>query len=79
LGVHDTEKYFAIKELLGIPQDEPIFILRAQDKFSVETVEAYGEITCNFCSESFDDGITSVATIFRKWQTDHPDKVKVPD
>lgn len=31
MGVHDLSVYPQVKELLGIPADEPIFILRAQD------------------------------------------------
>ena len=35
MGVHqDKEIYTKIKQLLDIPEDEPIFIIRAQDQFS---------------------------------------------
>jgi hypothetical protein len=31
MGVHDVDATQECKKLLGIPEDEPIFILRAQD------------------------------------------------
>jgi hypothetical protein len=40
MGVHDVDKYPEIKRLLGIPEDEPIFIFRAQD-FLMEDVVRY--------------------------------------
>lgn len=41
MGVHDTDKYPAIKSLLGIPEDEPIFILRGQDALAADTIHHY--------------------------------------
>lgn len=43
MGVHvDAEVYEQVKALLGIPADEPIFILRAQDEFSESLISKYG-------------------------------------
>jgi hypothetical protein len=44
MGVHaDTETYKHVKALLGIPEHEPIFILRAQDELSETTISKYGQ------------------------------------
>jgi hypothetical protein len=40
MSVHDAD-YSKVKKLLGIPEDEPIFILRAQDKHAPWAVEDY--------------------------------------
>lgn len=79
MGVHDLDKYPEVKRLLGIPEDEPIFILRAQDKFSTETVAAYADIVFDEVSTDFNDGMDENEKQFREWQSANKDKVKIPD
>lgn len=43
MSVHDTDKYAEVKRILEIPEDEPIFILRSQDRFAPLAVEDYAE------------------------------------
>lgn len=44
MGVHNEAVYPEVKRLLGIPEDEPIFIIRAQDVLSADAIEGYREL-----------------------------------
>jgi hypothetical protein len=80
MGVHKTEVYPEIKKLLDIPEDEPIFILRAQDKAALPTLIDYeDEADHKGASDEFYNSLEPIYEDFRKWQADNPDKVKVPD
>lgn len=80
MGVHDKEVYPEIKRLLGIPEDEPIFILRSTDKVAPKIVESAGiNYSGAGCSREFIDGVYACGDEMREWQQAHPDAVKVPD
>lgn len=80
MGVHDTDKYPEIKSLLGIPEDEPIFIIRAKDKVAVDAIQTYGVLAFAVgASQEFVDGVNTCAAQFQVWQNEHTDIVKVPD
>ena len=63
-----------------IPDDEPVFLIRAQD-------ENFSEVVRYWCTLSLKSGVdpdmVSVANIHAnagdQWQEDNPDRVKVPD
>lgn len=91
MSVHDKDKYAAVKELLGIPADEPIFILRAQDQIAEDSISHYA---MNYRKEAqkrnddrkltpeqrkFQRDIHAVADNFLDWQDAHEDRVKFPD
>lgn len=84
MGVHDAD-YSKIKAALGIPEDEPIFVLRAQDKLSVPTISRYKnhalqiEVTDQRPSDEWFEQMDGVLTEFANWQREHRDLVKVPD
>lgn len=85
-GVHeDNDTYYQIKSLLGIPPDEPIFIIRAQDKFSIEAIKSYlshvlwGARENRDRVDSWSANVASVINDFMQWQHNNEDKVKVPD
>lgn len=66
-------------ELKDIPTDEPVFILRGQDRLSVETLSDY-------CRSLELHGIMSVRIRakealqqFRDWQEANPGRVNYPD
>jgi len=44
MGVHDYKEYPVIRGLLDIPEDEPIFILRAQDVLYPAVLAAYEQL-----------------------------------
>lgn len=79
MGVHDGD-YLAVKQALGIPPDEPIFVIRAQDNLSIEAIRHY-EIAASFmgCDLAFLRGLFEVRLEFAKWQETNRSKMKVPD
>jgi hypothetical protein len=87
MGVHEKEAYSHVKRCLGIPQDEPIFVLRAQDKLSPEVLAFYKQRyyeTTRF--DEIDDDysrwladVGSKRSDFVNWQRDNREKVKRPD
>lgn len=81
----DAQTLLRVKEILGIPLDEPIFVLRAQDRFSIEALGDYlldatekqpisREGLAEWCQQVMD-----VRTEFVNWQRENREKVKVPD
>lgn len=80
MGVHDTDKYAEIKSLLGIPADEPIFILRGQDKAASETIDDYLlNAEDEGADEEFLSGVEKCRTEFEHFKTQNLDRMKVPD
>lgn len=94
MGVQDIGKYPTVKRMFGVPADEPLFILRAQDRLSTPTIalyeclyaeaqaSLYGESGVSTRSEAvstFDDHLMAVVSNFRRWQLKNADKVKMPD
>lgn len=81
MGVHDLSVYPEVKKLLGIPEDEPIFILRAQDKFSVAAVSDYygraGMQEHNRPSLDWFENGNGVIEEFGEWQ--QTNNTKIPD
>lgn len=63
-----------------IPADEPVFILRAQDAYTVDTIENYLQICgANNCSPHHLSAILNAQTRFREWQRANEVSVKQPD
>lgn len=90
MGVHDTDTYPEIKMLLGIPVDEPIFILRSQDRLFRPMLNVYEGFYVTFTGigTSEGDGMTTeqwqfaenvldIAEEARQWQKTHA--TKIPD
>lgn len=85
MSVHDTGKITQVKELLGIPADEPIFILRAQDKLTYPTLTRY----MNYADAIEDsderplvDWYTRLAndvSQFAEFAATKPERMKLPD
>jgi hypothetical protein len=79
LKEQSRENELKIKELLGVPPDEPIFVLRAQDQFAPQAIDDYRfNVEGDAGSEWFHD-VGSIRNDFINWQRDNRDKVKVPD
>lgn len=88
MSVHRSkEVYSHIKQLLDIPDDEPIFILRAQDKFAIKLLQMYRNLVRDGVKpknrdSKFNDWFENIGSIivhFVHWQKNNRDKVKVPD
>jgi hypothetical protein len=70
----------AIEYLKKIPEDEPVFVLRAQDKTSTHVVfmwAACAELAGT--PEEKVEGACFQALSMSQWQKANKDKVKVPD
>lgn len=73
------EKYGKLK-IGNIPDDEPVFVLRAQDVVAMNTLENYAhQAEVMGAKKSFVKDVLAVRDSFQKWQDDNDDKVKVPD
>jgi hypothetical protein len=80
MGVHKTEVYPEIKALLGIPEDEPIFILRAKDNASVSTLSHYENTAAALgSSDEFCIDVSVCTDNFENWRDKNRGKTKVPD
>lgn len=80
MGVHDTQHYGEIKRLLNIPEDEPIFIIRAQDNISVSAIDDYMDLSERPGNDpTFMDDLRKVRNEFADWQIKNSDKVKQAD
>lgn len=84
VGVHATDRYSEIKSMLGIPDSEPIFILRGQDKLAAETVNEYRYFAEDARDElsNADEWLTEIADTvaeFSQFARKNPDKMKFPD
>ncbi len=67
-------------EIEGIPADEPVFVLRAQDRLSTPILIRYQNMaTVGECSDEFIKGIDQAFSNFADWQIENKDKVKTPD
>lgn len=62
------------------PADEPLFLLRGQDKAAPAAVRCYRDHARTAgAGSSLRIGVASAAEAMRKWQRSHPERVKVPD
>jgi hypothetical protein len=65
---------------LTFPADEPLFLLRAQDKAALNTLACYlPEARDADASEDYIAAAGKVYDAFKTWRCEHPDRVKVPD
>jgi hypothetical protein len=67
-------------EPLTFPADEPLFLLRGQDRVAWASVEHYA-VHCDVQRVDPDHASAAhdAADTFHEWQAEHPDRVKVPD
>lgn len=81
MGVHaDPEIYTTVREFLGIPEDEPIFILRAQDKIAYDTIYFYSGLAANIgCDPTFLEGIRQIYNKFSHFSVENSERMKRPD
>ena len=61
-------------EIPGIPDGEPVFILRAQDRLAEKTVQIY-QILAESHGSPLSGGLDKVVETFRRW----PGLKKMPD
>lgn len=67
-------------DIEGIPDDEPIFILRAQDKAAPQTINQYAENAIRAGSPTEHAAAARrVSSTMREWQQENEEKVKAGD
>lgn len=66
--------------LAAIPEDEPIFVLRAQDKAASRAIRAWIDAAASLGADKDKvAGVRCTLFAFVEWQTANPTRVKVPD
>jgi hypothetical protein len=71
---------YGFVEISGIPDDEPVFILRAQDQLALSTITYYSETASRLnCPGEFAEGLDRVHSEFHSWQLKNKERVKMPD
>ncbi len=83
MGVHDANMD-AIRDELGIEDDEPLFILRGQDHFIVPAVARYRNLVAQTegdarPSEEWFARLDGDVQRIAEWQRANPDRIKIPD
>lgn len=74
-----SEKYGQI-DILGIPDDEPVFIIRAKDALAVPATQDYlHRAVKSNCNEEFVTRTGQSIELIAEWQNANQDRVKVPD
>jgi hypothetical protein len=63
-----------------IPDDEPVFVIRAADMLAPGAVRAYMNLARDQgLLPEYVDSIRQAYEVMAAWQVAHPDRVKVPD
>lgn len=74
------DRKYGFIDIPGIPDDEPIFIIRAKDKSAPQAVEQYANTAIvNGSPAEHGAAARQVASNMREWQQENPDKVKAGD
>lgn len=64
----------------GVPDDEPVFVIRAQDETAIDTLGDYQDNAERAgASQQFVDGVADVIAGFRVWQDANHERVHTPD
>lgn len=61
-----------------IPDDEPLFLLRARDGFALAAIHAYQEACDGVCNDLHLAGVQQVRERFCQFAAEHPERMKQP-
>jgi hypothetical protein len=84
VSVHDAN-YRKLKKELGIPEDEPIFILRAKDRLALPVITRYTNSARQIesakvrPSDEWFEQMGEVERQFADFASAHPSQMKIPD
>ena len=63
----------------AIPEDEPLFLLRARDRLAFDAIRHYYLLSvADQCREDHKESLLQTIARFSKWQDDNPGRVKQP-
>lgn len=78
-----VDRKYGKVEIPGIAEDEPVFIIRAQDVLAIPTLVRYQNFRLAAeetpPSPEWQDHLESVIDDFETWKGDNADKMKLPD
>lgn len=75
-----TSRKYGKMHIEGIDEDEPVFIIRAQDALAVAAIGAYSEAArTRGSTEEFVLEVRETAKDFTTWRAENPGRVKNPD
>jgi len=76
---HDRKYGKVITEHGSIPDDEPVIVFRARDRFSPDVIAYYASL-CEKASPEFHRNLVNgTLQAVLDWQRDNPGKVRAPD
>lgn len=81
-----TDKYYVEGDQIYksngdlVPEDEPLFLLRAKDIVSIPTLRAYLDMCVSrHCNTEHLYDINTIIKKFADWQEKNKDKMKIPN
>jgi hypothetical protein len=74
----DGMKIFNTVSGEAIPDDEPLFLLRARDAYAIVAINAYQTATDDVCNELHRAGVQQVREKFCQFAVYHPERMKQP-
>jgi hypothetical protein len=75
-----SDRKYGQIEIPGIPDDEPVFVLRAQDKVAYTAISVYQGLAREAgATRAFTEGVAEVMREFTEWREANRNKVKTPD
>ena len=75
-GINNNGKICNLETSVAIPDDEPIFILRAQDMLALQVLIFY---KTTVATEEHKDAVRHRIREFRNFGNDNPGRMKAPD
>ena len=77
---HDGRYGRVTTERKGIPDDEPVFVIRAQDALACPLISAYFELCAGHgASAAHQRAVEEAYTRFADWQEAHAGQVRLPE
>lgn len=78
--MRELDKDQVMSTLEKVRNDEPVFLIRAQDHLAVEALILYTNLAKGAgCDKAFLDDLSRLREDFRQFRSDHPDLMKRPD
>lgn len=62
-----------------VPEDEPCFVIRAQDMFSAKIVQMYIGLVEHLVDDDMVEELVAHFMRIKEWQRENKDKIKIPD
>jgi len=77
--LHELAEHPHVQEVMNIPGDEPIFVLRSQDINAPETVDGWIAVAGRMINQSKFNSAVKRYKEMLEWQNVQPTRAKIPD